>query len=191
MENYFKEVDEEVVELWKVGEGGFFLLGWLWLWWLAWIGGLFLRIALLFDCLVSWLVFFELGNVVIGFNMVISTYWFIVDNSVAIIAAVRFLLVYRPIVIVVGNRQLTHLIKDCVNNLHRYQFFIFFCGFHILPHKLSDLKNSILPNDPLHTFLHQLKRDSFLKLQVLKKQVIGLVGIEVLLGKKPASHQWL
>jgi hypothetical protein len=47
----------------------------------------------------------------------------------------------------------------------------------------------LLTIDFLHAFLDKFKRDDFFEFEILKKEVVRLVDIEVLFGHEPAPYE--
>ena len=93
------------------------------------------------------------------------------------------------VLVVIGDGEFADFIEDAIDYFDVNDVFVLFGRFDIFAHKLSDFENGLLAVDFLHAFLDEFKRDDFLELEILEKEVIGLVNIEVLFGHEPAPHE--
>lgn len=91
--------------------------------------------------------------------------------------------------IVIGDGEFADFIKNVIDYFYINDVFVLFGRFDIFAYKLSDFENGLFTVDFLHAFLDEFKGDDFLELEILEKEVIGLVDIKVLFGHEPAPHK--
>ncbi len=93
------------------------------------------------------------------------------------------------VLVVIGNSKFADLIEYAIDNLDVNDLLVLFSRFDIFANELRDFENGLLAIDFLHAFLDEFKRDNFLEVEILKKEVIRLVDIEVLFRHEPAPHE--